>query len=411
MIKPIFISTLEIDRLLKSSCNHYEQFNIDLLFLEYVRLDLSIISKTTKNAIYKFLLEYKDSTETLKLYVKEIERLILWIKNNNNNLDLLNINREHIIRYLQFLENPTPWNLWCGPKVPKLLNSGIINLEWKPFYKELSNTSIKKSSKIIDSFFNYLVQINILAGNPLAINRRRNKNKPVSKLVDRYLELDEINYVLEALSNKLLETMGTDKTNKNEINEDKIDLQILRAKYIILLLFYTGLRISEAAQHTMGNFILRENNWFLSIIGKGKKYREIPIPDELLDILSNFRKNIGLSYLPEFKEKTPIIPNIDLKNHLTTRRIDQILKWAFSIGAKHIEHKHPHKASKLKLASAHWLRHSYVTYLLNSGAPLKVAQENAGHSDIGTTMLYRHVNQIDRHKATRNLSVKFNNSD
>lgn len=51
------------------------------------------------------------------------------------------------------------------------------------------------------------------------------------------------------------------------------------------------------------------------------------------------------------------------------------------------------------------LRHSYVTCLLNSGAPLKVAQENPGHSDIGTTMHYRHIAQEDRHAATRSLSL------
>lgn len=391
MIEPIFISTAEIAKLLQQSIyNHnIQKFDINYLFTKNTKF---IVSEFTKNAIYQFLLEYKDSSETLKVYVKELERLILWIMVHNNNSDLSNINREHIIKYLQFLENPTPKNLWCGPKLPKLLANGTINPSWKPFYTNLANTSIKKSSKIIDSFFNYLVQINLLSGNPLAINRRRNKNKNINKIVDRYLELDEINYVLEALSKKMIDS--------------KDNLQLLRAKYIILLLFYTGLRISEAAQHTMGNFIQRENNWFLSIIGKGKKYREIPIPDELLDIISDFRKCIGLTYLPEFKETTPIIPNIDLKSHLTTRRIDQILKWAFNIGAQHIEFKHPRKASKLKLASAHWLRHSYVTYLLNSGAPLKIVQENAGHSDIGTTMLYRHVNQVDRHKATRNLSIK-----
>lgn len=43
--------------------------------------------------------------------------------------------------------------------------------------------------------------------------------------------------------------------------------------------------------------------------------------------------------------------------------------------------------------------------MLDSGASLKVAQENAGHSDIGTTMLYRHVAQIDRHTETKNLSL------
>jgi len=46
-----------------------------------------------------------------------------------------------------------------------------------------------------------------------------------------------------------------------------------------------------------------------------------------------------------------------------------------------------------------------VTYLLETGASLKVAQENAGHCDVGTTMLYSHVAQIDRHTATRQLSL------
>lgn len=91
---------------------------------------------------------------------------------------------------------------------------------------------------------------------------------------------------------------------------------------------------------------------------------------------------------------------------ISTRRIDQILKWAFNLGAGLLEVTEPRKASKLRSASAHWLRHSYVTYLLNSGASLKVAQENAGHSDVSTTMLYSHVTQTDRHSVTRKLSIK-----
>ncbi|MCW5589731.1 MAG: recombinase, partial [Legionellales bacterium] len=37
---------------------------------------------------------------------------------------------------------------------------------------------------------------------------------------------------------------------------------------------------------------------------------------------------------------------------------------------------------------------------------LNVAQENAGHSDIGTTMHYRQVAQTDRFEATHLLSLK-----
>jgi site-specific recombinase XerD len=258
----------------------------------------------------------------------------------------------------------------------------------------LGGNSIKKAIKILDSFFNYLVQSNYLIGNPLAVDRRRKKRLQAGpRIIDRYLELDEIFAVLNALTNYTIQHADN-------------QFQIIRARYIILLLFYTGLRIAEAAQHQMGNFIQREGNWFLRVIGKGKKLREIPVPDELLKSLAEFRLKVDLpSPQPQFREKTPLIPMRNLEQSISTRRINQILKWAFNLGANTFEIQQPRKASKLRSASAHWLRHSYVTYLLDSGAPLKVAQENAGHSDIGTTMLYRHVAQVDRFEATRNLSL------
>ena len=237
--------------------------------------------------------------------------------------------------------------------------------------------------------------MNYLIGNPLAVDRRRKKrNQTKPHIIDRYLELDEIHAVLNALS-------------QYPVHDETKRFQATRAKYIILLLFYSGLRIAEAANHTMGNFIQREGNWFLRVIGKGKKLREIPIPDELKEALADFRLKNGLSSPePKFREETPLIPMQNLKHSISARRIDQVLKWAFHLGANQFEPKQPQKASKLRQASAHWLRHSYVTYLLDSGASLKVAQENAGHSDIGTTMLYRHVAQIDRFEATRFLSLK-----
>jgi site-specific recombinase XerD len=238
------------------------------------------------------------------------------------------------------------------------------------------------------------VQTNYLTGNPLAVDKRRKKrNKSKPQIIDRYLELDEIHAVLDAFSNHV-------------ISDEQQKFQITRARYIIMLLFYTGLRIAEAANHKMGNFIQREGNWFLRVTGKGKKIREVPVPDELLDILAKFRIEIGLSSpLPKFRDKTPLIPMQNLTQPISTRRIDQIIRWAFNLGANILESDEPRKASKLRSASAHWLRHSYVTYLLDSGAPLKVAQENAGHSNIGTTMHYRHVAQTDRHEATRSLSL------
>ncbi len=345
-------------------------------------------------AIESFLNEYRESPETLRSYAKEIERLLLWcIHVSKTNIS--NLRRDHLIAYQDFIKHPAPKKKWCGPSLSRIKKDGAINTDWRPFVKGLGASSLQKTIRILDSFFNYLVQMNYLIGNPLAVDRRRKKrNQTKSRIIDRYLELDEIQVTLNALS-------------QYPANNETKEFQAIRAQYIILLLFYSGLRIAEAANHSMGNFIQREGNWFLRVIGKGKKLREIPMPDELKEALADFRLKVGLSSPePKFREKTPLIPMQNLKQSISPRRIDQILKWAFNLGANQFEPEQPQKASKLRQASAHWLRHSYVTYLLDSGAPLKVAQENAGHSDIGTTMHYRHVAQTDRFEATRLLSLK-----
>lgn len=345
-------------------------------------------------AISTFLREYKDSPETLRSYAKEIERLLLWCIHIAK-INISSLRRDHLLSYQDFLKNPAPAKQWCGPSVARLTKDGSINENWRPFVGGLGGTSIKKSIKILDSFFNYLVQTNYLIGNPLAVDRRRKRrheNNP--RIIDRYLECDEIEAVLTGLA-------------QYPITSEENEFHVIRARYIILLLFYSGLRIAEAAKHRMEHFLQREGNWFLRIIGKGKKLREIPVPDALLDALAEFRLQVGLpTPQPQFKEQTPLIPMQNLQQSISTRRIDQILKWAFNLGAQQFAVDHPRKASKLRSASAHWLRHSYVTYLLDSGASLKVAQENAGHSDISTTMLYRHVAQLDRHEETNNLSIE-----
>lgn len=353
-------------------------------------------------AIKSFLVGYQGSTLTYQTYLKELERLVLWCSHIQK-VTISDLSFDDLNAYRAFLQNPQPSQLWCGNKRAKTKKNGEINLEWRPFGGKLGPASIKKSMSILDCFFNYLVQTQYLAGNPLSVNKRR-KQRGFVQSMERWLEKEEINTTLEAL-----DKFAQEAPNKK--------LNAIRAKYIILTLFYTGLRLAELSNHKMGHFTLVENQWYLKVIGKGEKPRNIVVVDEYLDMITHFRDSIDSpTPLPAFEEQTPLIPALDKKSPIQKRRIDQILKWAFELGAVNYErlaqqdkneaHKFLHRASRLRKASAHWLRHSYGTYLVKSGCPIEKVKALMGHSDISTTMIYVHIAKNDLLEGAQGLTLR-----
>ena len=116
----------------------------------------------------------------------------------------------------------------------------------------------------------------------------------------------------------------------------------------------------------------------IRVIGKGRKERIIPVGKPARAALEKYMRLLRPELLAVSQSRVPNVfvsrSGQPINRIVLWQRLDRISRAA---GLKHI---HPHK-----------LRHTFATHLLSGGADLRVVQELLGHSDIGTTQIYTHV--------------------
>jgi integrase/recombinase XerD len=144
-------------------------------------------------------------------------------------------------------------------------------------------------------------------------------------------------------------------------------------RLIVMLLFTTGLRVSELVDLNLNSISLREKT--IKIIGKGDKERIVIIHDDLLVLLNEFITQIRPKRI---KTKTSRCLIQSSGKPYTRQKIYTIIKdCALRVG---IMDMHPHR-----------LRHGFASTLLQEGADLRSVQTLLGHSDIKTTQIYSHL--------------------
>lgn len=172
----------------------------------------------------------------------------------------------------------------------------------------------------------------------------------------------------------------------------------IRDVLIIALMSYCGLRVSEVHELNLADFSYNASEQsFLSVLGKGRKWRVIPLPDSIAQLLHQYLQE---RIAPRSaKEQALFISR--LGRRISRRAIQYIVENALSS----LQHANP--VLRNQKFSAHKLRHSFATNLLETGqVDLRTLQELLGHSDISTTQIYTHVSNKAKQRAMAYVQPK-----
>ena len=235
--------------------------------------------------------------------------------------------------------------------------------------RDLSARSIQRALSSIRSFFNYLLDEEVVETNPAA-----NISSPKStQLLPKALDTDLVKRLLD------FKPQG--------------DIEI-RDKAMVELLYSSGLRLSELCSLNMDSISVRERS--CRVVGKGNKTRDLPVGEKAIQSLRDWllvRKNISSD------SNEALFLNKSGKR-ISTRSVQLRLERLS-------------KKRGLPMVNPHMLRHSFASHILESSGDLRAVQEMLGHSDIGTTQIYtkldfQHLSKVydDAHPRAKNRKSK-----
>jgi len=143
-------------------------------------------------------------------------------------------------------------------------------------------------------------------------------------------------------------------------------------KTIFMLIYGTGLRISEAANLRIEDIDSSDMRLFVRN-GKGERQRYTVLPKASLEMLRKYYK----MYKPKHPEGYMFLNRAG--NPMKPERLRVFFR------------RYRRKARIDESFIVHSLRHSFATHLLNNGADLRSIQMMLGHENISTTGIYTNV--------------------
>lgn len=297
----------------------------------------------------------KRKQSTLKEYFREVSQFINYLHEQHQSLQQLH--HEQIINYQLHLES-----------------------------KGYKSTTLRRKSTVVQQFLTYLYKKEIVKDDLTKSMKRISIKR--EDLVNRDFYEEEVKELL-----------------------DYFKKQDWFMYTLLFTLVSTGLRIQELCNARWSSITYQPEAgmYFVSVVGKRDKLREVPLFNEVLEVLKEFRMRRGFSV--DFSEDTPLFPkpngdsyNFKYLSNEFTKQIEQ-LKDRFSFIQKRYEMEQHFnengKAIRFRI-TPHTCRHYTASYYLSKGADLKAIQDLLDHESSVTTDQYlRRKRKFSEHAAVK----------
>ena len=214
-------------------------------------------------------------------------------------------------------------------------------------------TSLQRKAASLRAFFKHLLRTGKVKSNPMALIGRPSN---LEKRLPRIMSEEQVAKLLTL----------PDPTRPTGI----------RDRAILELFYDSGIRMNELINLKPEDIDFKENT--LKVLGKGSKERIVPFG-------STARAAMQL-YLA-IRPMLSACSNGGVKVFFLSQR-------GLRLGAKTIDdmcQRYMKQIPGIRQMSAHVLRHSFATHLMNRGADIRAIQELLGHVDLSTTAIYTHT--------------------
>jgi len=341
------------------------------------------------HAIELWLSRLDKDSHTYRAYRREAERILLWAIVDRGKA-FSSLHTIDMSDYRRFLLDPRPVAQWIGSPKKK------GHAEWRPFTGPLSERSTRYAETVLNALFSWLVDQHYLQTNPMKGMPKLSRSGQQLD-INRSFSKSEWKRIKDYLSDKILSS------------EQKAQSHYCRIHLILSILYATGLRLHELAKIVIGDIVKIERSgntqYWLKVIGKGNKYREVPVPTALIQIIDETYSKLTDESWRTVPKTFPLIPRIRAQSVLPLKplAIHKVLKAFFAEIAVSLSETDAESSEKLTRASTHWLRHTHGTHAVDMDIALTVVRDNLGHSSIAITSQYVHADKDARHSAMKKL--------